>query len=49
MPAHIRAALTTTQLAIPVDGGRADLGRWQGIFVFEHRRAARRSAASRCI
>ncbi len=37
MPAHIRAALTTTQLAIPVAGGRADLGRWQGIFLYEHR------------
>ena len=37
MPAHIRAALTTTQLAIPVEDGRPDLGRWQGIFVFEHR------------
>jgi secondary thiamine-phosphate synthase enzyme len=37
MPAHIRAALTTTNLAIPVEAGRADLGRWQGIFVFEHR------------
>ena len=37
MPAHIRAALTATQLAIPVEDGRPDLGRWQGIFVFEHR------------
>jgi secondary thiamine-phosphate synthase enzyme len=37
MPAHIRAALTTTHLAIPVRGGRPDLGRWQGIFLFEHR------------
>ena len=37
MPAHIRAALTATQLAIPVAGGRPDLGRWQGIFLFEHR------------
>jgi len=37
MPAHIRAALTTTQLTIPVEDGRPDLGRWQGIFVFEHR------------
>ena len=37
MPAHIRAALTTTQLAIPVEDGRPDLGRWQGIYVFEHR------------
>jgi secondary thiamine-phosphate synthase enzyme len=37
MPAHIRAALTTTHLSIPVAGGRPDLGRWQGIFLFEHR------------
>ena len=37
MPAHIRAALTTTHLAIPVEASRADLGRWQGIYVFEHR------------
>jgi secondary thiamine-phosphate synthase enzyme len=37
MPAHIRAALTTTHLSIPVVGGRPDLGRWQGIFLFEHR------------
>lgn len=37
MPAHIRAALTGTQLSIPVDGGRPDLGRWQGIFLYEHR------------
>ena len=37
MPAHIRAALTMTQLSIPVlDGGLA-LGTWQGIYVFEHR------------
>jgi secondary thiamine-phosphate synthase enzyme len=37
MPAHIRAALTTTDLAIPLTGGRMDLGRWQGIYLFEHR------------
>ena len=37
MPAHIRAALTATQVAIPVRDGRPDLGTWQGIFVFEHR------------
>jgi secondary thiamine-phosphate synthase enzyme len=37
MPAHIRAALTTTHLSIPVTGGRPDLGRWQGIHLFEHR------------
>ena len=37
MPAHIRAALTQTQLSIPVSGGRLDLGTWQGLYVFEHR------------
>jgi secondary thiamine-phosphate synthase enzyme len=39
MPAHLRAALTQTQLTIPLQGGRLALGRWQGIFLFEHRRA----------
>lgn len=37
MPAHIRAALTSTQLSIPVDHGRMLLGTWQGIYLFEHR------------
>ncbi len=37
MPAHIRAALTQTQLSIPVIGGRMALGIWQGIYLFEHR------------
>ena len=37
MPAHIRSALTQTQLAIPVVGGRMALGAWQGLYVFEHR------------
>jgi len=36
-PAHIRAALTQTHLAIPVRGGGMVLGRYQGIFLFEHR------------
>jgi secondary thiamine-phosphate synthase enzyme len=40
MPAHVRAALTQTHLAIPVADGRPLLGAWQGIYVFEHRRAA---------
>ena len=40
MPAHIRSALTQTSLAIPLIGGRLSLGTWQGIYVFEHRRAA---------
>ena len=38
MPAHLRTALTQTQLAIPVLNGRLALGTWQGIFLFEHRR-----------
>src|SRR5437764_6704186 len=37
MPAHLRAALTATQLSIPVQDGRPLLGAWQGIFLFEHR------------
>ncbi len=39
MPAHVRAALTQTQLSIPVRGGRMVLGTWQGIYLFEHRRS----------
>lgn len=42
MPAHIRAVLTSTQLSIPVINGHMVLGVWQGIFLFEHRRAAHR-------
>jgi secondary thiamine-phosphate synthase enzyme len=40
MPAHLRAALTQTQLSIPVANGDLVLGTWQGVFLFEHRRAA---------
>jgi secondary thiamine-phosphate synthase enzyme len=39
MPAHLRTALTQSQLAIPVAEGRLALGTWQGIFLFEHRRS----------
>jgi secondary thiamine-phosphate synthase enzyme len=42
MPAHIRAALTQTQLTIPVTGGRMALGTWQGIYLFEHRSSPHR-------
>ncbi len=42
MPAHIRAALTGVQLSIPLIGGRLALGTWQGIYLFEHRRAPHR-------
>jgi len=38
MPAHLRTALTQTQLSIPVDARRMLLGTWQGIYLFEHRR-----------
>jgi secondary thiamine-phosphate synthase enzyme len=38
IPAHLRSALTTTQLSIPVQNGSLMLGTWQGIFLFEHRR-----------
>ncbi len=41
MPAHIRAALTATHLSIPVVAGAPDLGRWQGVFLFEHRTRGR--------
>jgi len=37
MPAHIRTALTTVNLSIPVDNGRLCLGTWQGIYLWEHR------------
>ena len=39
MPAHIRAALTATQIAIPIVGGALALGTWQAVYVFEHRAA----------
>lgn len=42
MPAHIRSALTLTQLSIPVRQGRLALGTWQGIYVFEHRASPHR-------
>ena len=42
MPSHIRMALTRTSEVIPVVNGRMVLGAWQGIFLFEHRRAAHR-------
>ena len=38
MPAHIRTALTTVNLSIPIQGGSPTLGTWQGIYVWEHRK-----------
>jgi secondary thiamine-phosphate synthase enzyme len=37
MPAHIRTALTTVNLSLPVRGGQLALGTWQGVYVWEHR------------
>ena len=38
MPAHIKAALTATSLAVPIMQGKLALGTWQGIYLWEHRR-----------
>lgn len=42
MPAHLRAILTGVNLSVPLIGGRLALGTWQGIYLFEHRRAPHR-------
>ena len=42
MPAHIRTALTGVQLTVPILQGELALGTWQGIYLFEHRRAPHR-------
>ena len=38
MPAHVRSVLTQASISIPVAGGDLDLGTWQGIYLWEHRR-----------
>ena len=40
MPAHVRTVLTQTSLGVPVVAGRLDLGTWQGIYLWEHRKSA---------
>tara|TARA_R110002126_G_scaffold92837_1_gene220127 strand:- start:9035 stop:9484 length:450 start_codon:yes stop_codon:yes gene_type:complete len=42
MPAHIKAALTQVSLGVPISHGAMVLGTWQGIYLFEHRRAPHR-------
>src|SRR5437660_12475820 len=42
MPSHIRMVLTHSSETIPIVDGRMRLGTWQGIFLFEHRRASHR-------
>ena len=46
MPAHIKAAMLPVSLSIPVVAGRAVLGTWQGIYLFEHRSAPHRRQVS---
>jgi len=41
MPSHIKTTLTATSVAVPILDGRLTLGTWQGIFLWEHRRANR--------
>jgi secondary thiamine-phosphate synthase enzyme len=42
MPSHIRMVLTHTSETVPIVEGKMQLGTWQGIFLFEHRRAPHR-------
>ena len=42
MPSHIRTVLTHTSETVPIVDGKMQLGTWQGIFLFEHRRAPHR-------
>ncbi len=42
MPSHIRMVLTRSSETVPIVDGKMQLGTWQGIFLFEHRRAAHR-------
>ena len=42
MPSHIRMVLTRTSETVPIADGKMHLGTWQGIFLFEHRRAPHR-------
>ncbi len=46
MPSHIRMVLTRTSETVPIVDGKMQLGTWQGIFLFEHRRAQHRRKIS---
>ena len=46
MPSHIRMVLTRTSETVPIAEGKMQLGTWQGIFLFEHRRAPHRRKVS---
>ena len=47
MPSHIKGVLTHTSLVIPVMGRRLVLGKWQGIYLWEHRRASQHEPRER--
>jgi secondary thiamine-phosphate synthase enzyme len=40
MPAHIKSLLTQTSITIPIENNKMNLGTWQGIFLFEHRKSS---------
>jgi len=42
MPSHVRTVITQSSLAIPIRGGRCDLGTWQGLYLWEHRTSPHR-------
>ena len=46
MPAHIKSALTQTQLSIPIRNNDLNMGIWQGIYIFEHRAHAHKRTLS---
>jgi secondary thiamine-phosphate synthase enzyme len=46
MPSHVRSILTQTSLGLPIQGGKLDLGVWQGIYLYEHRHAPHRRRVS---
>jgi secondary thiamine-phosphate synthase enzyme len=46
MPSHIRMVLTRTSETVPIVERKMQLGTWQGIFLFEHRRTPHRRMAS---
>lgn len=46
MPSHIKAALTSTTVSVPIVEGRLAVGTWQGLYVWEHRR---RGSTRHCV
>jgi secondary thiamine-phosphate synthase enzyme len=46
MPSHVRSVLTQTSIGVPIRDGKLDLGVWQGLYLYEHRRAPHRRRVS---